>query len=109
MLMIRFQRIGKKKHPSYRLVVSEKAKDTQSGSLENLGVYNPAVNPKVVDLRKDRIAHWMSVGAQLSASVNNLFINQGLIKGDKKKSVFLSKKRKEKLEKAKAVPEEKKA
>lgn len=97
MLMLRFQRIGKKKHPNYRLVVSEKTKDTQSGSLENLGIYNPAVNPKVIDLKKDRIDYWMSVGAQLSASVNNLFVNQGMIKGGKKKSVFLSKKRKEKL------------
>ena len=98
MLMLRFQRVGKKKHPSYRLVVSEKTKDTQSGTLENLGIYNPAANPKVIDLKKDRIAYWMSVGAQLSGSVNNLFVNQNIIKGDKKKSVFLSKKRKAKLE-----------
>ena len=103
MLMLRFQRVGKKKHPSYRLVVSEKAKDTQSGSLENLGIYNPTVNPKVIELKKDRINYWLSVGAQLSASVNNLFVNQGMIKGDKKKSVFLSKKRKEKLAAKKAA------
>lgn len=109
MLVLRFQRIGKKKHPSYRLVVSEKAKDTQSGTLENLGIYNPIVNPKVIELNKDRINYWISVGAQLSASVNNLFISQGIIKGDKKKSVFLSKKRKTKLEGKKAAAETKKA
>lgn len=107
--MLRLQRIGKTKHPTYRLVVSEKTKDTQSGSLENLGIYNPAVNPKVIELNKERIAYWMSVGAQLSNSVNNLFIAQGLIKGKKKKSVFLSKTRKAKLEKEKAVPVEIKA
>ena len=108
MLMLRLQRLGKSKHPSYRLVVSEKAKDTQSGTLENLGIYNPAATPKVVDFKKDRILYWISVGAQLSASVNNLFIKENIIKGDKKKSVFLSKKRKAKLAAKKVADEAKK-
>lgn len=109
MLMLRLQRLGKLKNPSYRLIVSEKHKDTQSGTLENLGIYNPIVTPKVVTLNKERINYWLSVGAQMSASVNNLLLKEGVIKGEKQKSVYLSKTRKEKINKKKADEEAKAA
>src|SRR3989338_6985436 len=102
MLMLRLQRVGKIKSPSYRLVVSEKAKDTQSGSLEILGQYDPTKNPKVINFKKDRIEHWLSVGAQTSNTVHNLFVNAGILSGAKKKSVYLSKKRKIKIDAGKA-------
>ena len=86
--MLRLQRIGKKKSPTYRLIVSEKTKDTQAGSLENWGIYNPVATPKVIEFKKDRINYWLSVGAQPSATVNNLLVNEGIVKGEKKKSVF---------------------
>ena len=95
--MLRLQRVGKIKSPSYRLVVSEKAKDTQSGSLEILGQYDPTKNPKVINFKNDRIQYWLSVGAQTSNTVHNLFLNAGILQGEKKKSVYLSKKRKEKI------------
>lgn len=97
MLCIRFQRLGKRKQPSYRIIVSEKQKDTQAGSLEILGVYNPVQVPNIIDLKTDRIKHWISVGAQPSPSVYNLLVSQGVIEGKKKKSVAISKKRQEKL------------
>ena len=89
-------------------MVSEKTKDTQAGTLEHLGTYNPVVTPKVVNLNVERIKYWISVGAQPSASVNNLLINEGIIKGDKEKSVFLSQKRKGKLETKKVADAEEK-
>jgi|SRR3989339_597351 len=102
MLILRLQRIGKKKNPTYRLIVSEKTKDTQAGTLENLGIYNPVVSPKVIQFNAERINYWISKGAQLSTSVNNLLVQEGIIKGKKEKSVFLSKKRQEKMGKKKA-------
>lgn len=102
MLMIRLQRLGKKKEPSYRLVVSEKTRDTQAGSLEILGYYNPTRQPKLIELKADRIKYWISVGAQLSNTLNNLLINQKIIDGKKKKSVYLTTQRKEKLAKKNA-------
>lgn len=102
MLMIRLQRIGKKKQPSYRLIVSDKTKDTQAGNLEILGHYNPITNPKVIEFKADRIKYWISVGAQLSNTVNNLLLKQGIIQGKKMKSVAVSKKRQTKIEKEKA-------
>lgn len=102
MLMLRLQRMGKTKRPSYRLIVSPKHKDTQSGQIEILGQYDPVQKNKIVNLKKDRIEYWLSVGAQMSPTVNNLLINNGIIKGDKQRSVFFSKKRTAKLEKTKA-------
>ncbi|MBU1895978.1 30S ribosomal protein S16 [Patescibacteria group bacterium] len=102
MLMIRLQRIGKKKSPSYRLIVSEKHKNTQAGSLEILGQYDPTKDTKIVNLKEDKIKHWLSVGAQPSETVNNLLINAGVITGKKQKSVAISKKRSAKLDGKKA-------
>ena len=94
MLRIRLQRIGKKKQPTYRLIVSEKTKDTQAGSLEILGEYNPVRTEKVINLKEDRIKHWISVGAQPSNTVNNLLIKAGVIEGKAQKSVTITNKRK---------------
>ena len=107
MLTIRFSRIGKKKKPFYRLIISEKTKDTWGTYLEQLGHYDPQT--KVAALKSDRIQYWISVGAQTSNSVNNLLIKEGVIKGDKEKSVFISKNRAAKIEKAKPKPVEPKA
>jgi len=98
MLAIRLQRMGKKKQPSYRLIVSEKHKDTQAGSLEILGHYNPLVEPSELVLKEERIKHWISVGAQPSNTVYNLLIKAGVVKGEKRKSVVITKKRQGKID-----------
>lgn len=107
MLTIRFSRIGKKKKPFYRLIISEKTKDTWGTYLEQLGHYDPQT--KVAALKTDRIKYWLGVGAQTSNSVHNLLVKEAVIKDDKAKSVFISKNRAAKIEKAKPKPEEPKA
>jgi len=104
MLAIRLQRVGRKKQPLYRMVVSENTKDMYGDHLEILGQYNP--HKKEALLKTDRIKHWISKGAQASASASNLLIKEGVLEGKKKKSVSISKKRSAKAEAAKA--EEKK-
>ena len=81
MLTIRLSRIGKKKNPLYRLIISEKARDPYGRSLEILGSYNPFT--KVLSAKNDRINYWLSKGSGMSATVNNLLIDKGVIKGDK--------------------------
>lgn len=93
MLMIRLQRTGKKKVASYRLVISEKARDTQDKYLELLGTYSPHAKENAFVPNADRIKYWLSKGAQASTTINNLLITAGIIQGKKQKSVFLSKKR----------------
>lgn len=82
MLMIRLQRIGKKHQPAYRLVVGEKRDKLRGGKqLEDLGWFNPISDKS--EFNKERIAHWLKVGAQPSDTVRNLFIDAKILEGKK--------------------------
>ncbi len=70
--MIRLARFGAKKKPSYRVVVIEKERARNSRSVEVVGFYNPVSQPQVVNLKHDRIDHWMKNGAQPSETVTRL-------------------------------------
>lgn len=72
MLSIRMTRVGSKKKPYFRLVVSEKRSALQSDIVENLGTYNPRSKPAKVEINKARIEHWLSKGAKPSDSVRTL-------------------------------------
>lgn len=99
MLHIRLRRVGKAKQPNYRLIVCEKSKDPWGDNLEILGTYNPLMNPSAVNFKVERIQEWISKGAQCSDTVWNVLIDQGIVKGDKRKTMDLSTKRKAKMEK----------
>ena len=77
MLAIRLSRIGRKNRPSYRVIVSEKSKDTFGTFLEILGFYDPF--SKTSDFKKERIEHWLSKGAKISPTLHNLFIDKNII------------------------------
>jgi len=72
MLMIRLARFGAKKKPTYRVVVIEKERARDSKAIEFVGHYNPVADPAVVELKHDRIEHWLRCGAQLSDTVARL-------------------------------------
>lgn len=99
MLTIRLTRVGKKKQPSYRFIVSEKARDPWGKALEILGFYNPLTNPSTVKINKERIEYWISKGAQTSETVRNILIDQGILTGAKAKLAQISTRRKAKLAK----------
>jgi small subunit ribosomal protein S16 len=87
MLVIRLFRTGKKKQPSYKIVVTDKKNPPQGGVfVEQVGFYNPITKEK--NFEKEKIQKWISTGAQPSDTAYNLFVNEGIIKGDKKKIVF---------------------
>ncbi|MBI4449790.1 30S ribosomal protein S16 [Candidatus Uhrbacteria bacterium] len=96
MLVIRLTRVGKKKQPSYRIVVQEKARDPWGDYVEKLGHYSPLTNPATLVVKEDRLKHWISKGAQPSDTLWNLFVDRKLIDGEKRRSIHLSKRRKEK-------------
>ncbi|PLX26781.1 30S ribosomal protein S16 [Candidatus Parcubacteria bacterium] len=81
MLTIRLSRIGKKKKPMYRLIVSEKTRDPYGRALEILGSYNPFT--KELQVKKDRIEYYIGNGAGMSKTINNLLIEKDIIKGEK--------------------------
>ena len=73
MLMIRLQRTGKRGQAYFRVVILEHTSRVKGKYLELLGTYNP--HQKEFKVKKDRIEHWVSKGAQVSPTVNNLLVN----------------------------------
>jgi small subunit ribosomal protein S16 len=74
-LMIRLSRIGKKKHPFYRVVVTEKTRPRNGRFVEIVGTYDPSKKPYLVQLKQDRVDYWLSKGAQPSDTVRSFLRN----------------------------------
>jgi small subunit ribosomal protein S16 len=66
-------RVGSKKKPYFRVVVTEARTKRESDFVESLGTYNPRTKPAQVELNKERVEHWLGTGAQPSDSVRTLF------------------------------------
>jgi small subunit ribosomal protein S16 len=109
MLVIRLSRVGKKKQPSYRLLVQDKQRDPWGDPVEIIGNYNPRTEAKTLVMKEDRVKYWLSKGAQPSPTVHNLFVKAGLIKGEKKRATTHDRKAPAPAEAPKAAPEAKPA
>jgi small subunit ribosomal protein S16 len=70
--MIRLARMGARKQPYYRVVVIDKERARNGRALEVVGLYNPRTNPATIDLKRERVEHWISKGAQVSDTVGKL-------------------------------------
>jgi len=108
MLIIRLQRVGKTKKPVYRLIISEKARDTKGTYLELLGTYNPHDKVNGLAPNVERVKYWISKGAQMSETINNLFVKAGIVVGKKRRVVHISKERQTKLDEKKKAEDAKK-
>jgi small subunit ribosomal protein S16 len=69
---IRLMRVGKKKQPSYRVVVTDARSPRDGRFIEVLGQYAPRAEPSVVSIDSDRALHWLRVGAQPTEQVGKL-------------------------------------
>lgn len=82
MLKIRLQRVGRRNHAQFRMVVTEHARAAKSSSyVEIVGNYDPHTNTINVD--DERVKYWMEKGAQVSDTMHNLLVTKGIIKGKK--------------------------
>jgi small subunit ribosomal protein S16 len=82
MLTIRLQRVGRKNDPSFRVILVESKRAAKTGSFkEVLGSYDARTDR--VDLKTDRIKHWLSMGTTVSDTVHNMLISQKVIEGKK--------------------------
>jgi small subunit ribosomal protein S16 len=101
MLVIRFQRIGRKNDPAFRAVVTDSKNAAKSGKfLEIVGSYNPKAGTAV--FKTDRLTHWIKEGAKPSDTLHNFLISQKLIEG-KKRNVLSKKSPTKKKKEAKAA------
>ena len=82
MLRIRLFRVGKKNQPSFKIVVTDKRKPPRKGRfVKQVGFYNPLTKEK--KLISERVKYWLSVGAQPSATVYNLLVQEKIVEGKK--------------------------
>ena len=72
MLAIRLRRAGSKGRPFFRIVVTEAKTAREGRFVEVLGHYNPRTKPESVQIDRERLAHWLSVGAAPSDTVRTL-------------------------------------
>ena len=74
---IRLARHGAKKKPFYRIVVADSESPRDGKYLENVGTYNPLLDPAQVSLKSDRIQYWIDQGAKPSDTVRSLLKREG--------------------------------
>jgi small subunit ribosomal protein S16 len=72
MLAIRLRRMGSKKRPFFRVVVTDSRTARDSSFVEVVGHYNPRTNPETLDIKRDRVEHWVKLGAVASDTVRTL-------------------------------------
>jgi small subunit ribosomal protein S16 len=70
--------MGKKKHPIYKIVAVDSRVKRDGRFIDAVGLYNPGTNPMTINLREDRIFHWLERGAQPTDTVKNLLSRKGV-------------------------------
>ena len=75
---IRLQRHGKKGKPIYHIVIADQRAPRDGRYIEKLGLYNPNVNPAIIDLNFDRSVEWVMKGAQPSDTVRAILSYKGV-------------------------------
>lgn len=72
MVVIRLARGGAKKRPFYRVVAADKRMPRDGRFIEQVGTFDPRVEKGSINLKIDRVEHWLNVGAQPSDTVKGL-------------------------------------
>ncbi|KKQ38751.1 MAG: 30S ribosomal protein S16 [Candidatus Roizmanbacteria bacterium GW2011_GWA2_37_7] len=69
---LRLMRFGKRKQPFYRIVALDKRKKRDGAYIERIGVYNPLLADKNIQIVKERFEFWKQRGAQVSEGLSRL-------------------------------------
>lgn len=78
MLKIRLSRVGKKKQPTYRVVIADARAARDGAVVAVIGRYNPRSQPKLIEIDGDKARDWMRKGAQPTDVVSRLLKSQGI-------------------------------
>ena len=79
MVKIRLRRMGAKKAPFYRIVVADSRYPRDGRFIEEIGTYNPVVNPAELKVDVDRAQAWIKTGAQPIETVRDLLKKAGAL------------------------------
>lgn len=75
-VILRLRRMGAKKKPIYRIVAADSRRSPNGKFLETLGHYNPNIKENQVKINRERVDHWIKMGAQVSDTVGSLLKKQ---------------------------------
>ena len=78
--IIKLRREGGKNKPFYKVVVLDSRKACNAKFIVQLGYYQPLSNPYVFKIDQEASLKWIEKGAQLSATIKNLFKKEGILK-----------------------------
>lgn len=79
MVKIRLRRMGAKKAPFYRIVVADSRSPRDGRFIEEIGTYNPMLEPSEVKVDADKVREWMKNGAQPTETVKSLLKKEGIL------------------------------
>ncbi len=65
-------RLGKIRHPQYRIVIADGRKKRDGRAIEEIGLYHPKEDPSRIEVNSERAQYWLSVGAQPSEPVQRI-------------------------------------
>jgi small subunit ribosomal protein S16 len=71
--------MGRKKRPFYRIVAADQRSPRDGRFIETLGFYDPLIDSKNLEIKRDRITYWLEQGAQPSVTVRNLLRREGIL------------------------------
>ena len=77
---IRLRRMGKKKAPFYRIIVADSRSPRDGKFIDEIGTYDPNVEPSAVKINEESAKKWLSNGAQPTETVARLFKQDGIEK-----------------------------
>ncbi len=77
---IRLRRMGQKKAPFYRIIVADSRSPRDGRFIDEIGTYDPNVEPAAVKIDADAAKKWLDNGAQPTEVVARLFKNAGIEK-----------------------------
>ena len=96
MVKMRLFRMGDKKNPIYRVVVSDSRKAATGEYIEQIGFYNPTANPAEVKIDVELAKKWIANGAQPTETVKSLLVKSGAMEKSAKLSAAKTKTKKSK-------------
>lgn len=76
---IRLRRIGAKKDPFYRVVVADSRYPRDGRFIEEIGYYDPTVDPAILNVDAEKAKKWIATGAQPTDTVKALFKKNGVL------------------------------
>ncbi|SCJ74831.1 BS15 [uncultured Clostridium sp.] len=79
MVKIRLSRMGAKKAPFYRIVVADSRSPRDGRNIEDIGYYNPLVEPVEIKIDSEKATQWLKNGAQPTQTVRTLLKKAGVI------------------------------